>query len=171
MRATAWKWIKRMGWVLPALLIVYLSAKLVDFGWYRTQIPVGFFDAKWSGFWETEFYGGWTGRLLVKLPDPLPENKDFQAEALVYYPVYSTYKTGQFVKMDFTGHFSPDTPMSTGQSANEIPGVGGKLKFKGVIGNQVVEYVALLDPTRTRIVGGYLSSSPYDYGHFSIHYY
>jgi hypothetical protein len=105
------------------------------------------------------------------LPDPLPENQDFKAEALVYYPIYCGWKTGQFVKMDFTGHFSPDAPASSGQSTNAIPGGGGKLKFTGTAGNQVVEYVAMIDPSRTRIVGGYLSRTPDDYGFFAIRHY
>lgn len=171
MRESARKWGKRLLWVLPALLAVYCVVKLADFVWFRSQIPIGFQDANWSGSWQTEQYGSLSGRLLVRLPDPLPENQDFKAEALVYYPVFSGWKTGQFVKMDFTGHFSPDAPASAGQSANPIPGGGGKLKFKGVAGKQVVEYVALIDETRTRIVGGYLSSSPYDYGFFAIRYY
>jgi len=105
------------------------------------------------------------------LPDPLPEDQDFQAEALVYYPVYSAWKTGQFVKMNFTARFSPDAPASAGQTKNAIPGGGGKLKFKGVAGNQVVEYVALLDPSRTRMFGGYLSHTPNDYGFFVLNNY
>jgi hypothetical protein len=171
MRDNARKWGKRLLWVLPALLAVYGVVKLADFVWFRSQIPIGFQDANWSGGWQTEQYGSLSGRLLVRLPDPLPENQDFKAEALVYYPVFSGWKTGQFVKMDFAGHFTPDAPASSGQSANAIPGGGGKLKFKGVAGKQVVEYVALVNKTRSRIVGGYLSSSPYDYGYFTIRYY
>jgi hypothetical protein len=151
-------------------LSIYLLVKLTDFAWYRTQIPVGFRDANWSGSWETKGYGGLSGRLLVRLSDPLPENEDFKAEALVYYPIYSVWKTGQFVKMDFSGRYSPDAPTSAGQSTNPIPG-GGVLKFKGMAGSQVVEYSALVDETRTRIVGGYLSRDPYDYGLFFIRYY
>jgi hypothetical protein len=158
-------------WVLPALLAVYCAAKAADSVWFRAQIPVGFHDANWTGSWQTKQYGGFGGKLLVRLPDPLPEDQDFRAEALVYYPVYSAWKTGQFVKMDFSGHFSPDAPGSVGQSENSIPGGGGKLKFKGVAGSQVVEYVAVIDPHRTWIVGGYLSTSPYDYGFFAIRYY
>jgi hypothetical protein len=101
----------------------------------------------------------------VRLPDPLPENRDFTAEALVYYPVYSVWKTGQFVRMEFTGHFSPDDPASAGKSKNDIPG-GGKLKFKGVVGSQVVDYAALIGEDRRVVTGGYLSKSPDDYGAF-----
>lgn len=171
MSETTRKWGQRLLWVLPGLLAVYCLGKLADFVWFRTQVPIGFQNANWSGGWQTEQYGGFSGRLLVRLPDPLPENRDFKAEALVYYPIYSGWKTGQFVKMDFTGHFSPDAPASTGQSSNRIPGGGGKLKFKGTAGNQVVEYVALIDPSHTRIVGGYLSRAPDDYGFFAIRYY
>jgi hypothetical protein len=171
MNERARKWGRRLLWALPTLLALYCMVKLADFGWFRTQIPIGFHDANWSGSWQTELYGGFSGRLLVRMPDPLPKDQDFKAEALVYYPIYSGWKTGQFVKIDFTGHFSPDSPVSDGESTNSIPGGGGKLKFKGVAGKQVVEYVAMIDSTHTRIVGGYLSDSPYDYGFFRIKYY
>lgn len=161
------RWRRRLLWVLPTLLAVYCLARVTDSVWYRAGRPADFRGANWSGEWRTAQYGGLTGRLLVKLPDPLPENKDFKAEALVYYPVYSAWKTGQFVRMEFTGHFSPDAPMSAGMSTNEIPG-GGKLKFKGTVGGQVVEYAAVIDGDRTVVSGGYLSQSPHDYGSFWV---
>jgi len=163
------KWRNRLLWVLPIVLGLYVIIKLADFVWFRTHIPASFVsNANWSGKWETQEYWGLSGNLLVHLPDPLPENQDFEAEALVYYPIYSAWRTGQFVKMDFQGHFSPDSPASAGRSTNTIPSGGGKLKFKGTVGNQVVEYVAIIDESRTRIVGGYLSTSPYDVGYFHI---
>jgi hypothetical protein len=107
------------------------------------------------------------------MPDPIPENEDFKAEALVYYPIYSVWKTGQFVKMDFAGRYSPETATSAGLSENEIEITGsrGKLKFKAVAGNQVVDYVAIFDETGTRIFGGYVSQQPADIGHFFIQNY
>lgn len=169
LKDAARKWGRRLLWAGLALLALYVLVLLADFLWFRTQVPAGFQNANWSGEWETQQYWGFSGRLLVRLPDPLPENQDFKAEALVYYPIYSGWKTGRFIKMDFTGHFSPDTSASGGQSTNPIPG-GGKLKFKGAVGNQVVEYVALIDDSRMRIVGGYVSRSPFDYGNFFIRY-
>src|SRR5262249_31368198 len=102
MKETSIRWIGRLLLVLPMLLFVYALVKFVDFAWYRVAIPVGFRDANWSGSWETKVYGGLSGRLLVRLPDPLPVGQEFKAEALVYYPIYSVWKTGQFVRMDFT---------------------------------------------------------------------
>jgi hypothetical protein len=163
------KWRRRLLLGLASIFVLYVFVKLADFVWFRSQLPVTFANANWSGKWETQRYGGLSGNLVVRLPDPLPENQDFAAEALVYYPVYSAWKTGQFVKMDFQGHFSPDTPSSAGRSTNAIPSGGpGKLKFKGTVGNQVVEYVAIITESRTRIVGSYLSTAPYDYGYFNI---
>ena len=143
---------------------------LADCIWFRAPVPIGFTNANWSGSWETKQFGALSGRLLVRLPDPIPENEAFQAEALVYYPIYSVWKTGQFVKMDFMGSFDADGVSSTGESTNPIPG-GGNLKFKGIAGDQVVDYTALINDTRTRIAGGYLSRDPYDMGHFFIRYY
>ena len=85
-------------------------------------------------------------------------------------PVYSVWKTGQFVKMDFMGHFHPGSPTSGGQTTNAIP-AGGLLKFKGVAGHQEVEYAALLDDSRSIIIGSYLSRWPDDHGHFEIDHY
>jgi hypothetical protein len=158
-------------WGLPAVLAIYATAKVADYCWFRVQIPIGFHDSNWTGQWDTEQYLGTTGRLLVRMPDPLPENTDFKAEALVYYPIYCPWQTGKFVKMDFVGHFSPDVAASSGKSTNRIPGGGGKLKFKAMMGDQVVDYVAIIDERHTRIAGSYLSQSPHDYGFFWIKYY
>ena len=166
------KWAGRLLWVLPALLVIYTVLGIANSLWYRFYLPPGFQNANWSGNWQTERYSGLSGTLLVRLPDPLPEDIDFKVEALVYYPIYSVWKTGQFVKMDFVGRFSPKDASSAGESTNPIPGGGGgKLSFKGSANGQVVEYSAVIDETRTRIVGGYLSSQPDDHGHFSIRYY
>jgi hypothetical protein len=171
MRAKILKWSTRLLWGLAGIMIVYYVVLFGDFMRFRTHVPVSFHDANWSGRWQTEQYNGFSGRLVVRLPDPLPENQDFKAEALVYYPIYSGYRTGQFVKMDFTGHFTPDAPSSAGQNQNLIPRTAGKLKFEGVVENQKVEYTALIDAKRTKIVGGYLSNNPHDYGLFIISYY
>ncbi len=45
------------------------------------------------------------------------------------------------------------------------------MKFKAVLGDQVVDYVAIIDESRTRIAGSYQSQAPYDYGFFWIKYY
>ena len=104
----------------------------------------------------------------MRLPDPLPAGQHFAAEALVYYPIYSVWRPGQFVRMDFTGHFTPESPASVGRSTNPIPGGGGTIHFKGSVGEQVVEYVGVLTRTRGRIVGCYLSQDPDDAGHFCL---
>lgn len=163
------RWAGYLLWVLPALVVIYAFVKLADLAWYRANVPTSFQDANWSGGWETRSHGGLSGRLLVRLPDPLPVDEDFKVEALVYYPIYSVWKTGQFVRMDFAGRYSPASPTPAGRSTNAIP-AGGLLKFKGVVGRQTVEYAALVDQSRTRIVGGYLSRDPDDYGHFFIRY-
>lgn len=51
--------LKKIGrlflWGLPALLAIYVAAKVADYGWYRLQIPIGFHDANWTGNWDTEY--------------------------------------------------------------------------------------------------------------------
>jgi hypothetical protein len=44
-------------------------------------------------------------------------------------------------------------------------------KERAMLGDQVVDYVAMIDDSRTRIAGSYLSQSPYDYGFSWIRYY
>jgi hypothetical protein len=143
----------------------------VDFIWYRSHVPVRFHCANWEGRWVTRQFWGLSGRLLVRLPDPLPAGVHFKAEALVYYPVYSVWRTGQFVRIDFMGHFRPESPTSGGRTTKPIPTGGGMLKFKGVVGNQFVEYAALIDELGTNIVGGYPSRDPDDSGHFWLRHY
>jgi len=174
--------VKLSLWILPCLLFLYLVLHLANFVWFRTHIPTAFYDANWIGEWETDYYWGMSGKLLVRLPDPIPEDEDFDAEALVYYPVYSVWKTGQFVKMNFGGHFSPESSSSSGDTTvppgytavsynGKIPHKGGRLTFKATAGRQTVEYVALMDESGTRIVGAYFSRSPNDYGHIWLKYY
>jgi hypothetical protein len=162
------RWGRRSLWLLPALLALYVTVMVVDLVWYRSHVPIRFRDANWEGRWETRRYWGLSGRLLVRLPDPIPEGVDFKVEALVYYPLYSVWRTGQFVRMDFKGQFQSRSATSGGRTTNDIPFEGGLLKLKGVVGNQVVEYAALLNDGRSQIVGGYLSQNPDDYGWFSI---
>jgi len=156
-------------WLLILLALIVI-VRIGDYVWFRTQVPLRFTSANWSGEWKTQQYG-LSGKLLVHLPDPIPEDQDFEAEALVYYPLYSVWKTGQFVKMEFVGNFSPETSTSSGASENEIPGSRGKLKFKATAGNQVVDYVAMMDESGTRIIGSYISQSPSDIGYFFIQNY
>ncbi len=163
-------WIRRLTkWAL-ILLAVIVVVRIADYGWFRSQVPLRFTAANWSGTWKTQQYG-LTGRLLVHLPDPLPENEHFQAEALVYYPIYSVWKTGQFVKMEFAGNFSPESSTSAGITENEISGSRGKLKFKATAGIQVVDYVAMMDESGNRVIGSYVSKSPSDIGYFLIQNY
>jgi hypothetical protein len=166
MKEAVHSWGKRCLWVLPVVLALYAVVTGLDFIWYRSHVPVRFQSANWEGRWETRRYWGLSGRLLVLLPAPLPQGVDFKAEALVYYPLYSVWRTGQFVRMDFVGRFQPESPTTGGQTTNAIPTGGGMLKFKGVVGNQVVEYAALMDDGGRTIVGGYLSRDPDDIGHF-----
>lgn len=161
---------RRIGNWLLILLALIVIVRIGDYAWFRTQIPLRFTSANWTGNWKTQQYG-LSGKLLAKLPDPMPENQDFDAEVLVYYPIYSVWKTGRFVKMEFVGNFSPETSTSSGVAENEIPGSRGKLKFKATAGNQVVDYVAMMDESGMRIIGSYVSQSPSDIGYFFIQNY
>lgn len=169
------RWGLRALWIPVLALVLCGVVQLADYVWFRTQVPIGY-RPNWEGTWESVPLGRFEGRLLVAIPDPLPVNEDFKAEALVYYPIYFGYRTGKFTKFDFTGRFSPDesatsgaTPKVAGRPLGALENIGGgKVKFKGEFEGQQVEYSALLSPTRGRMVGGYLSESPRDNGLFTI---
>ena len=163
-------WLRRLTKLAMMLLAIAAAVLVADYGWFRTQVPLRFTYANWSGNWKTQQYG-LKGRLLVHLPEPLPENEEFQAEALVYYPIYSVWKTGQFVKMEFVGNFSPESSTSAGISENDITGPRGKLKFKATAGKQTVDYSAMMDESGSRVIGSYVSQSPNDIGYFFIQNY
>ena len=82
-RERSHKWRQRLLWVLPSILALYVSCRAANAIWFRTQVPISFANANWSGKWTTQQYWDLSGNLLVRLPDPLPENQDFKAEALV----------------------------------------------------------------------------------------
>jgi hypothetical protein len=169
MREGVRRWARRLLRLVFVLVVLYCAVKGADSIWFRARLPADFHDANWSGTWHTNQYGI-AGRLVVRLPDPLPKSEEFKAEALVYYPIYSGWKTGRFVKMDFTGYFRPEASSSSGESTVPSPQKekGGELKFKGTSGNQIVDYVALIHREHDLIVGGYLSQTPDDYGIFSL---
>ena len=168
--ATSWKarWLRRIWRLAATGIALLLLIGIADFFYFRASVPLNFYDANWTGRWKTEDVGWIRGRLLVKLPDPLPENESFYAQALVYYPIYSVYRTGQFVPMDFEAEYSPNKASSSGAAETPLALPGGKLKFKGMAGRQVVDYIAIFSDDQRRIIGCYESDSPYDYGHFVL---
>lgn len=167
------RWLRRLTWLVVIGAVLVAAVVGADYLWFRLRLPVGFYNANWSGGWQSRVWG-LRGRLVVRLPDPLPENEDFKAEALVYYPIYSGWKTGQFVKMDFRGRLDPATRSSGGVTTNPIDGGGkggGKFTFKATAGNQTVDYVAIMNDRRNAIDGGFVSEQPTDHGVFWIRYY
>jgi hypothetical protein len=75
---------KLLLWVLPVVLALYIVVMGLDFLGYRSQVPMRFRDANWEGHWATHRFWPLAGRLLVRLPDPIPDGIDFKAEAMVY---------------------------------------------------------------------------------------
>ena len=167
MKAALQFWGMRFLWIL-LITLLYPIVMGLDFAWNRSHIPVRFRQANWEGWWKSRRFWGSRGRLLVFLPEPIPDGIDFKVEAVVYYPIYGVWRAGQFVRMEFIGHLGADSPATGGRTRNTIPSGGGIMKFKGYVGSQDVEYAALLDQYRTQMVGGYLSRNPDDFGHFGL---
>ena len=98
---------------------------------------------------------------------PAARGRGFQGRGAGLLPRLQRLEDGPVREDGLHGPFPPGSPASGGQTTNAIP-AGGFLKFKGVAGRQEVDYAALLDDSRSIIIGSYLSRWPDDYGHFEI---
>ena len=124
-----------------------------------------------GGDWKSDRYMLTSGRLVVRLPDPIPKDQEFDVDSLVYYRIWSPYRTGRTMPMKMVGYLA--TNQSGGGSNAASPVVVPQhytFKFKG--GDdpsaQLIDYVATSDTEDTIIVGGYRSRSPHDLGRFAL---
>lgn len=165
------KWKKRLLVIAVVLLVIYLSLPIVDRIWFALSVPSDFADAQWRGEWNSDEFSLVSGRLVVKLPDPLPKDQEFDVDAVVYYRIWSPYRTGRTVRMKMIGYFASEQ-LGFGGNADSpvIVPPHYRFKFKGGGGPsaQVIDYVAASDVHATMIVGGYRSAGPYDMGRFAL---
>jgi len=119
----------------------------------------------WTGKWKSSIVGV-KGNLAVKLPDPIPNGREFDAKTIVTYKWF-LFPMGD-MSIDLIGKFdssgiSSDKSDETGQQIYQI-------SFKGKVPNskQTIEYIATIDDKKSIIVGGYKSYSPNDIGTFTI---
>ena len=129
--------------------------------------PSGFGTACWSGWWRSETVGIVSGQVTVKLPIPLPQGGPFQAEAVVYYNLWCPYRPGQFARITLSGELDTGGKAGAGSGLADAA-APSLLSLKGRLGEQSLEYAALLDSSRRGITGGYLSLNPGDSGCFAL---
>ncbi len=165
------KWKKRSLVVAAVLVAIYFAFPVVDRVWFAFRVPSDFYDAQWRGDWNSDRFKFVSGRLLVKLPDPVPKDQEFDVDALMYYRISSPYRTGSTVRMKMIGYLASDQSGGGGNAdAPIVVPPHYTFKFKGGDGPsvQTIDYIATGDAHDTMIVGGYRSAGPYDMGHFAL---
>jgi len=157
-------WTKRLLATLAVLLVLTLSLPLVDRAWFGNHVPSGFVDAPWQGDWSSDAYPLVSGRLLVRLPDPIPINEDFTVDAIAYYHIWSPYRTGEMIPMTMAGRYEP----ANFDTNEEEPG-SFSFNFEGIGGrsSQTIDYIASGSPDDL-IFGEYHSQNPHDVGRFEL---
>jgi len=128
-------------------------------------------DFNYIGEWNSKM-APVSGRILVKIPYPLPENQQFEIDSVVYYNLFSLFRSGQFVPMKLEGLVTNQQTSSGSNSETPIV-IPPTITFKSKVLNksdkeQKIEYVSTFDKKYTTITGGYLSESPFDIGVFSL---
>jgi hypothetical protein len=165
------KWKKRLLVVAAVLIVIYFALPILDHVWFTFHIPSDFSDARWRGDWNSDYFSPVSGRLLVKMPDPVPKDQEFDIDALVYYRIWSPYRTGGTVRMKMVGYLASGASGGGGNADGPVivpPHYTFKFKASDGPSAQMIDYVATSDAHDTMIVGGYRSAGPYDMGRFAL---
>ncbi|BAX81817.1 hypothetical protein [Labilibaculum antarcticum] len=136
---------------------------------FVNSLPDKYKDCEWSGTWQSENLGSIKGRLVVSMPDTLPQNKEFKVDALIYYDIWSIYKTGSTKEIKLICFFD-DVNSTTGDNkinAQDKRQLSFKAKFIDSSG-QIIEYLGVSNNSKTVILGGYKSYYPGDLGVFKM---
>jgi hypothetical protein len=136
---------------------------------FVSSIQDKYIDSKWTGTWQSERMGNVKGRLIINMPDTLPVNTDFKVDALIYYDIWSFYKTGSTKEIKLTCFFDNDDS-SAGESKINTQNnkqLTFKAKFSDSSG-QRIEYSGVSNNSKTMILGGYKSYQPGDLGIFKM---
>ena len=167
------KWKRRLLIAAIAGLVVCLIVlPIVDRVWFALSAPSAYDDARWRGEWNSEEFLSVSGRIIAKLPDPIPRDQEFDVDALVYYRITSLYRTGCAVPMKMVGYL-PSGGSGGGSGSVTPTRAPPRMTFKlkgDDPSKQSIDYVATTDDHVTLIVGGYRSTSPYDMGRFVLAY-
>lgn len=139
----------------------------------KSAIPEKFKDATWEGKWKSENFSLIGGKIIAQLPDKIPNNEEFEAEAMIYYNIWSIYKMGGIKEFKLIGMLGDDNSGGGENKTNEnlelkpSPSFNFKAKVFGNE-NQKIDYSGIANREKTIIVGGYKSSNPGDLGSFKL---
>ena len=122
----------------------------------------------WNGSWKGAFSSTMqpvSGHLLVDLPDPLPRNEPFEFEAVIYYNIWSLFRTGNYARLTFTGKLQSEETVSTETESRQIR-VPRQFSFKSRSGGGLpdIVYTATIGPADTYIAGSYMVGDGVDIG-------
>lgn len=164
------KYITKLTGLIAVGVIVYWCVLLLNNIWYEMSVPRDFRDARWEG----EFFSAkhpTSGKLLARLPDPIPRDQEFEFELLVYYNVWSFFLTGKTARADFVGYLSGKGPVTAGTEMRPtvIPRhfsfslKGGTTPFP-----RDIKYTATIDRDDQFVAGSYSAQASFDVGYFSM---
>lgn len=154
-------------------ILIILIANISNSIILKSSIPDKFKDANWKGSWKSGSFSLIGGKIIANLPDEIPNNEEFEVDAMIYYNVWSIYKTGGIMEFKLIGMLGSD---NSGSGENIVkdnrelkpsPSFNFKAKVFGS-GNQKIDYLGISNRNKTIIVGGYKSSNPDDLGNFKI---
>lgn len=164
-------WKKRFLIVAAVFLGGCFALPIVDRVWFAFRVPTDFANVPWRGNWNSEQVPLVSGQLLVKMPDKVPIDQQFEVETLVYYCLWSPYRTGSTVRVKMIGYFAADK--SGGGSNAESPAIERphyifKLKSGDSLSAQRIDYAATSNADMTMLIGSYRSTHPGDIGRFGL---
>ena len=166
------RWKKRLLISASIIAGLYVGVSLVNALWFWLSIPAELRDDTWKGTWNSNCYSFTSGRIVAKLPDPIPKGMSFQVDAAVYYNLWCPYRTGHTKRIRLTGLFSRDNSGFGDNAVSPLISKPWNLSFKFKDGSgtyeQIIDYVATTDQSETLIAGGYRSSVPPDLGQFAL---
>jgi hypothetical protein len=159
-------------------LAMFLSAGLLlywgglafnDFRYERT-IPRDLQDARWEGEFTSAKHPT-SGRLLFRLPDPIPRDQEFEFEGALYYNVWSGFLRGKMARAEFVGFLGSESGVSAGEETR--PTVQPRhfsFRFKG--GTTPfpadIRYMAIFDRDDMYVAGSYSAQDGFDVGSFYL---
>lgn len=155
---------------ISAGIIVYWCMLLLNNAVYEFNIPRDFREARWEGEFVSAKHPT-SGRLLVRLPDPVPRNQEFEFEAVFYHNIWSLFLTGETACADFVGYLSDQNPVTAGAETHQsvIPRhFSFRLKGGGTPFPEDIKYTATFDRDDQFVAGSYSAQAAFDVGYFSM---
>ena len=169
-RGVASRLLVGLSGVVAVGVFAVVVARVVNTIRYQQSVPRDLHNARWEGDFVSSRQPV-SGRMIARLPDPLPRDQKFAFELMVYYNVWSFFLSGKTARADFIGYLSSRSPAVVGAEsrASVIPRQfsfelkGGSSGFP-----EDIVYVAILSEDNQYISGAYSASSGFDVGTFSM---